>query len=501
MAKNHKAEIAIPDVDMKSILESAPGYIYWKNLDSVYVGCNQEFLQVTLTDDIENVIGKTDFTLPWGARPEIAAKFVKDDHYVINTGNSIVVEDNPCIKNSRGQTIIIRTEKKPLYDKQGNIVGVLGIAVDITDQKEADRLRLQEKEKLITLAHKVAHDISSPLTALHMMVQLCNELPENKRSVIKQAAESILDIANNLLSTYRNEESRTSSIEPIQPVLVSDLISQLLSEKKVQYGNHAVKFEANIANNAQFAFIDIQNTEFRRSISNLINNAVDAFDNESRGLVTIHVTATSTCVNVAIEDNGKGMPEQCIKKIHQRQRFTNGKKQGHGLGLQQVWDMLEHNQGQLNVQSTLGQGSTIQVTFPRVLAANWIAQQIHITFNQIIIILDDEESIHGAWDMRFTPLLVKYPQLQLHHFTQGKDVLSFMNDLQEPTKARVALLSDYELLKQSKNGLEIIQATGVKHSILVTSHYANPKVRDAATALGVKILPKQMASVVPIDVK
>jgi hypothetical protein len=63
------------------------------------------------------------------------------------------------------------------------------------------------------------------------------------------------------------------------------------------------------------------------------------------------------------------------------------------------------------------------------------------------------------------------------------------------------LLSDYELLHQSRNGLEIIQASHIKKSILVTSHYTNPVIRDTATKLKIKILPKQMASIIPIHVE
>jgi PAS domain S-box-containing protein len=496
------------EIDRDLILNSTPGYVYWKNLDSVYIGCNQEFLQVALTDDIRNVIGKTDYTLPWGVDPEIPPKFIKDDQYVISTGNSIVTEDSLVIKNSRGLTILVRTEKKPLYDKKGKLIGVLGIAVDITDQKETERLRLEtqnaallEKEKLITLAHTVAHDISSPLSALNMMMHACDELPESKRNVLKRAIESILDIANNLLSTYRNEEQRTTSeIEQRQPLLISDLIVQLLSEKKVQFSNHAVKFETEIANDAQFAFAQMQSSQFRRSMSNLINNAVDALDNKSNGLITIKLTSDAGLIFVAIQDNGKGMPSSLIQKMLNRQSFTEGKEQGHGLGLQQVWGTLDNNQGTMNVTSTPNEGTTIQLTFPRIAAESWIAQTIHLVPNSIIVILDDEESIHGAWDARFAYYLKLYPTLNVHHFKQGQEALDFFNTLSPKDKDRVVFLSDYELLRQAKNGLQIIEESGIQNTTLVTSYYSNTQIRDKAIELGVKILPKQMASIIPIEV-
>jgi PAS domain S-box-containing protein len=649
MTSGNKTKLSLLDVDTLSILESVPGCIYWKNLDSVYMGCNRDFLNIVLADNVEDVVGKTDYTLPWGGNREVAAKFIRDDQYVISTGNTIVVEDNLDMKNSQGVTVIVRTEKRPLRDKKGNIVGVLGIAidisdqkeaetlemdthlmldlapgyiywkdlnsiylgfnqnfknlisqgfdqnfknsisskklvgaiglseyempwasikpetaahnmeadqhvistgkiivteedigikkdnglstilrsekrplrnkkgsiigvlgvsVDITDQKEAERLRLeserqqitlQEKEKFTQLARKVAHDINSPLAALKMMIPLCTEIPENKRMLLIRATEGILDIANNLLSNYQKQKDPTTSeVEPRQPLLVSDLLIQLLSEKKMQYRNRPITIDTVIANDAQFAFIKMQTTEFRRSISNLINNAVDALENNTHGQVTIQLTADDNTVVVEIRDDGKGLTSEMIEKIQNRQRFTEGKKNGNGLGLQQAWDTLEYNEGAMEVQSTLGKGTSIQLTFPRITAAKWIAQEIHLNPDNIIVILDDDESIHTAWNLRFSPLLTSYSDLQLHHFTQGQDALNFFAALNEEETSRVIFLSDFELLHQERNGLQIVEASGIQRAMLVTSYYANPKIREATDRLGIKVLPKQMASIIPI---
>ena len=452
--------------------------------------------------DLSQIVGKTDAELAW---KDVSAKLMEVDNNVINNGR---FSGEELMILADGSERPMLTIKNQLIDSEGNIIGTVGTSLDITAQKEAERLQieaqklaLQEKEKLITLAHTVAHDISSPLSTLNMMMHACDELKESKRIVIKRAVESILDIANNLLSTYRNEEQRaTSEIEQRQPLLISDLIIQLLSEKKVQYSNHAVRFETEITNDAQFAFAQMQSSQFRRSMSNLINNAVDALDNKSHGLITIKLTADAEIITVTIQDNGKGMSSGMIEKMLNRQSFTEGKQHGHGLGLQQVWDTLDANHGKMSVNSTPEEGTTLQLSFPRTDAASWIAQTIHLEFNSIIVILDDEESIHGAWDTRFALYLRMYPTLDVHHFKQGQEVLAFFNALNPKDKNRVVFLSDYELLRQAKNGLQIIEESGIKNTTLVTSYYTNVQIRDKAIQLGVKILPKQMASIVPIDV-
>ena len=87
----------------------------------------------------------------------------------------------------------------------------------------------------------------------------------------------------------------------------------------------------------------------------------------------------------------------------------------------------------------------------------------------------------------------------MHHFKQGQEALDFFSLLSPKDKDLVVLLSDYELLRQAKNGLQIIGESGIKNAILVTSYYANAQIRDKAMQLGVKILPKQMASIVPLE--
>jgi len=492
--------------ELDHIANFMPAPLYWLDTKGIVLGFNDAMANMhgELNAVRDKVIGKRheDFY-----PVEVAKVLNENNRRVIETGKAIEFEEK-AVNVLTGRTMYYTSIRSPWRDDDGNIIGIIGTSIDITAKKEVARLEVENKnqkieyqQKLITLAHTVAHDISSPLSALNMMMHACDELKESKRTVIKRATESILDIANNLLSTYRNEEQRaTSDVEPPQPLLISDLVIQLLSEKKAQYSNHAVRFETEIANEAQFAFAQLQTSQFRRSLSNLINNAVDALANKDHDVVMVKLTADDDFVVVEIHDNGKGMSSGMIEKMLNRQSFTEGKEHGHGLGLQQVWDTLNNNQGTMTVNSTPGEGTTIQLTFPRIDAASWIAQTIHLGPGSIIVILDDEESIHGAWDTRFALYLRMHLTLNLHHFKQGQEALDFFKSLNPDDKDHVVFLSDYELLRQAKNGLQIIEESGIKNTTLVTSYYSNSQIRDKAIQLGVKILPKQMASIVPIDV-
>jgi len=65
-----------------------------------------------------------------------------------------------------------------------------------------------------------------------------------------------------------------------------------------------------------------------------------------------------------LRDNGKGMPVDAIEKIKNKVGFTEGKINGHGLGLMQVWDMLNANLGKFAISSKQGDGTLIEISFP-----------------------------------------------------------------------------------------------------------------------------------------
>lgn len=237
----------------------------------------------------------------------------------------------------------------------------------LKNELREQQLIIEEKEKLIALAHKLAHDISSPLTALSMVAYQCSELPKNKRELLVKTIASILDITKTFLSSYRPEKSSSRpAVEPRQSLLVVDLLVQLLNEKRIQYQRYPVAFETKLADDANVACIQIQKTEFRRTISNLINNAVDALEGKKNGVISVQLSTNANFVTVKVQDNGKGMSRDNVEKILERRSFTKDKEDGHGLGLQQVFDTLEHNQGAVAVQSELGKGTFIQLTFPRI---------------------------------------------------------------------------------------------------------------------------------------
>ena len=306
---------------------------------------------------------------------------------------------------------------------------------------------------------------------------------------------SISDIANNLLNAYTNPEALDK--KP-QDMLVSAMLLQVIGNKRYEYKDSGVEFKVNIDLNANFSFIRIEPSDFQRMISNLINNSVDALEGRPSKEVEIELSQDGTRVIIAIRDNGKGMPEELVESIKNNTPKSYGKKGGHGVGWQQIYDTIQRNFGKFSIHSTLGKSTKVIFAVPKTRTPSWIAEEIKVIKGDVIVIVDDEPSIHIAWDAKLAPFIEKMPTLEIKHFSVDAEAVNFINSLSAVGKKKVCLLTDYELINQNLNGLDIIEQTGIKRSTLVTSHYANIEIRERAKNSKIKILPKELVFAVSI---
>lgn len=510
--QNGSTKIEDLENQLSSVIELMAGNYWLKDINGVYKGFNQALLNL-LGVNHEDVIGKTDHDLPWA---NTADELIENDRQVIISGLPHKTEEE--IRSANGEIRIFEILKIPLKNKKGEIIGTMGNSIDITERKYAEKqaktakaeaiqlklestvnkAKLEAQEEFSKTVNQVVHDIRSPLASLIMVIKSCREVPETERIALREAAIGIGDIANNLLAQYNAKKPKSAAyVEKQQPVLLSALILQSLTEKKFQYKDLPVKFDYAFSQTGQFAFTRVESSSFKRMLSNLINNAVDAFEN-NKGTVTVRLDAAAEKVTVTVEDNGKGMPQQIIDKIMQNIEVTEGKSHGHGIGLTQIRETLARNQGTLSIDSKIKKGTRMLLEFTRIPAPDWIAKEIRLAPEDVVVILDDDISIHRAWDTRFTSILEKNPSIAVRHFENCHEAVRFIDAFSEDERQKIYLLTDYELLKQELNGLHVVTKADIARSILVTSHYADPIVLERASKLHTQILPKQLAAEVPI---
>lgn len=480
---------------LELLFHSLP-YVYWKNKEGKYLGANQNQAIGFGFNSPAEFIGKTIYEI-LDDQPSAASIDAIDQR--------IMAEDKPLVFAERIMTPFgerfYHSQKSAIHDETGEVIGLLGFAMDITEITQREEEVKKERDRLIKIAAQVAHDIRSPAASVLMLAKSCQAIPEKERIALREAAMRIQDIANNLLCEYKPNDSTRIVAKKTEPILISMLVFQLVAEKRLQYSDLSIQLDCEISSEATFCLIYAKEVEIQRALSNLINNAVEAYESKSGIKIVLKIDADAELVKLTVTDFGKGMSKELIEKLNDEDAVTQGKASGHGIGLLQVKETVRDNHGQFLIESTLGQGTTMTIALPRHPSLPWFADKISLNANDWVIILDDDLSIHGAWDARFDSILQKTPDLTIQHFTDGAELILFINQLSPKDKQRIYLLADYELLNQDLTGLTVIADTQVERAILVTSHYADPMVKSQAITTGTKILPKQLASEIEIEIK
>jgi PAS domain S-box-containing protein len=113
---------------LETVINSVPQHIFWKDINSVFLGCNKNFAKAVGLNSPEEIIGKTDFDL---IEKEKAQHFVDVDQEVIKS-NKPIYGMREAYKNADGEPRWLDVNKVPFYDNNGNVTGIIGTFEDVT---------------------------------------------------------------------------------------------------------------------------------------------------------------------------------------------------------------------------------------------------------------------------------------------------------------------------------------------------------------------------------
>jgi two-component system aerobic respiration control sensor histidine kinase ArcB len=135
------------------IIAEIPGYFYWKDKNGALLGCNKRQAQSLGFQSSAEIIGKTDFDLPWKKRD--ASLFRQNDLRIMKTGQTETVEETAQMD---GQDVIVLSQKAPLRNELGEVIGIVGISLDITSRKMDEENSRRGKENAeFALAYVIEH--------------------------------------------------------------------------------------------------------------------------------------------------------------------------------------------------------------------------------------------------------------------------------------------------------------------------------------------------------
>lgn len=375
------------------------------------------------------------------------------------------------------------------------------LIVSVIETQERER-RAMASQALQETASQVAHDIRSPLAALEVAAGDGSRLPEDKRILIRAAVGRIRDIANSLLSKQGAHAAGFAPAAPeaASPRLLSSLIDSVVSEKRLQFRSLTlVGIELRLDASSYGLFAAVQPVEFKRLISNLVNNAVEAFAGGA-GAVSVGLTSRDGRARVTVQDDGKGIPTEVLPRLGRRGE-THGKTAGSGLGLYHARACAESWGGSLELASEVGKGTTATVVLPLAPEPEWFVSELRLTPGKAVVILDDDASIHRVWQGRLDSLKAGERGVPIVHVSSPDALRSWVKD--EKAAALQALcLFDYELQGYCETGLSLAEELALgERVVLVTSRFEEPEVLESCRKLKARLIPKGLAGLVPMRVE
>lgn len=276
-----------------------------------------------------------------------------------------IMENKPLEFNIEIDSRIIKAVISPMFSKNQDYVGYVIVLIDVTKEVEIDRM----KSHFIS---NVSHELRTPVTVLRTYIDTLYNHSEdfdektNKEffEVINKEAARLQKMVNDILDFSRLEagnvkvEKENTNIVPLIEAEIKSM--QILAEEK------NVSFT--LIKEPDLPEIPIHADSIERALNNYLSNAIKYSPENGRIKVRAEIARDPNYIEISVEDQGCGIPEEHQKKVFERfYRVENNTHtvKGTGLGLHLVKITIEkHHQGEVFVKSKPNEGSTFGFRLP-----------------------------------------------------------------------------------------------------------------------------------------
>jgi PAS domain S-box-containing protein len=339
--KRADAELRANQQFLELVMNSIPQYIFWKDINSVYQGCNRNFAHLAGLATPEEIVGKTDYELPWS---KYADQFRERDQRVLTTNEPIYRVIDPIV-SADGEHGWTETNKIPLRDAEGNTVGILGTRDDVTDRIKAQnalknseaqlRQKNSELEHLLRELHRtqtqmiqaekmsglgqlvagIAHEINNPVNFIYGNLSYANtytrdllELLQLYQRYYPQPAAEIVELEDEIDLDFLVEDlpklldSMRIGAERIQKIVTSLRTFSRMDESEKKAVNihdgidstllilqNRLKTKSDhpgievIKNYGELPLVECYAGQLNQVFMNIISNAIDALEESAAG--------------------------------------------------------------------------------------------------------------------------------------------------------------------------------------------------------------------------
>jgi len=339
---------------LENLLENANDVIYTLDLDQRFTYVNSKVESWGYQK--EDLIGRPYLSLMSKRHRGKRLRTTLD----IGTKQAYEVE----ILNKTGEPRNALVSVSPLRDNSGQIVGVLGIARDITEKKRLEQ-QVLNAEKLASigkLAAGVAHEINNPLGGiLNCLYNLRKKSVSLERATeylasMEEGLRRVQKIVRQLLDFSQQHDPE------LAPTEVNAIIERVLTLTSYAFEGTRVRLHRELGHELPSLLADRHMLE--QVLMNLILNAVQAIHGE--GVVTVRSGHDGPWCTIEVEDTGCGIPPDVLPKIFDPFFTTKGQGEGTGLGLSVSLGIVERHGGEIAVKSQVSRGTTFIVRLPTI---------------------------------------------------------------------------------------------------------------------------------------
>lgn len=356
-------------------------YVYWKNKNGTYIWCNDLLAKFWGLNSAADVIGKTDCDL---LPKELADAYRAADLRVMQSKEAETVEE-PA--DYEGKQLVFLSQKRPMFDAQGNTMGILGVSLDITERKKGEELELRTKiqkktddfMKIVkfmeTTSSAIAHELRTPLATINLQMDLLesaalspDDSQQEKETFLRQtvaAAKRIIKstsyVISDMLIKLRSIASGEIANTNFHCASVAASVQSLIDQYPFHDGEKAL---VQINMKDDFEYFGNDNLTLHL-ISNLMKNALRAIKEAGKGEILIELKKGGVFNKLIFSDTALGVDEKFLPHIFERFETKALNDGGIGLGLSFCKMVMQSYGGDIVCESEQGKYAKFILTFPR----------------------------------------------------------------------------------------------------------------------------------------
>ena len=358
---------------LNEVIRFLPGSIYVKDLEGVYLACNEFQAKMAGFNDPRAVVGKTDYDLPWKGN---ADKIRETDERIMKQREPEQILEIAILHD--GAQLTLLSIKAPLYDQDKNVIGIVGTSLDITERQKAEE---RAREMLKMQAGAIAHEMRTPLLTIRTRASSLpkltkaykivnrkkdtaeellsdeelasiNTAPEDIDKVTRQAFSFIDVMLMNLREEFKDEHLEQCSIKNC----VEDALKQYPFSGEDRSMVHT-QIEAD--------FLLMGNPLLIKHIFfNLLKNSIYYVKAANKGDITIKTAIVDGRHILYFKDTGAGIEPDILPHIFDK--FYSRTKYGTGIGLAFCKAVMKSIGGDIICTSKYGEYTEFILTFPPI---------------------------------------------------------------------------------------------------------------------------------------